>query len=131
MAETENWPTDPYVANQPENVPFWAAAEKQELLGKCCRDCGKFHWYPRAICPFCGSANTEWQALSGRGHVYAFSTLRRARPPYAVAYVELAEGPRVLTRLVDVNPATLAIGMAVHVVFERMPEGRNAPVFTT
>lgn len=130
MAEIEHWAADPYVANQPENVPFWAAAEKQELLGKRCRDCGKFHWVPRAICPFCGSANTEWQTLSGRGRLYAFSTLRRARPPYTVAYVELEEGPRVLTRLVNVDPAALAIDMAVHVVFERTPEGRNAPVFT-
>lgn len=130
MAESETWKTDPYVANQPESMPFWAAAEKGELLGKRCADCGQFHWYPRAVCPLCGSLKTEWQALSGLGRLYAFSTLRRARPPYTVAYVELEEGPRVLARLVDVDPGTLAIGTPVHVAFERMPEGRNAPVFT-
>lgn len=130
MAEIKTWKTDPYVTSQPESAPFWEAAENKELLGKRCRDCGKFHWYPRALCPFCGSLNTEWQPLSGHGRLYAFSTLRRAKPPYTVAYVELDEGPRVLTRLVHVDPSQLAIGTPVHVVFERTPEGRNAPVFS-
>lgn len=131
MAEAETWKTDPYAVAQPESAPFWVAAEKGTFLGKRCTDCGKFHWYPRALCPFCGSPNTEWQALSGEGHLYAFSTLRRAKPPYTVAYVELKEGPRVLARLVNVDPGRLHIGAPVHVVFERTPEGRNAPVFTT
>ncbi|WP_411860341.1 Zn-ribbon domain-containing OB-fold protein [Cupriavidus sp. TA19] len=62
---------DPYVAANPESLPFWRAAEEGVLLGKACSDCGKLHWYPRAICPFCGSDHTEWKPLSGRGTVYA------------------------------------------------------------
>jgi hypothetical protein len=58
---------DPFVANQPENRPFWAAAEQGQLLGKRCSDCAQHHWYPRVVCPFCGSANTDWVALSGQG----------------------------------------------------------------
>ena len=87
---TPDFRDDPFVASNPENLPFWQAAEEGRLLGKRCTDCGRHHWYPRCICPFCGSANTAWVPLSGRGSIHAFSTLRRASPPYTVAYVELA-----------------------------------------
>ena len=99
---------DPFVAAHPENLPFWQAAEEGRLLGKRCGDCGQHHWYPRLVCPFCGSANTAWVPLSGQGRIHAFSTLRRASPPYTVAYVELAEGPTLLTNLVDMAEADLS-----------------------
>lgn len=121
---------DPYVAAQPENRPFWAAAEEGRLLGRRCQACGQHHWYPRLVCPFCSSANTEWVPLSGRGRIHAFSTLRRADPPYTVAYVELEEGPCMLTNLVDMAEADMHIGQAVKVVFRRTAEGRSAPKFT-
>jgi uncharacterized OB-fold protein len=121
---------DPYVAAQPENRPFWAAAEQGQLLGKCCSDCTRHHWFPRVVCPFCGSGNTAWVPLSGRGRIHAFSTLRRADPPYTVAYVELAEGPKMLTNLVDMTEDEMQIGRPVLVVFRRTAEGRNAPKFT-
>ena len=121
---------DPYVATNPDNLPFWQAAEEGRFVGKTCSDCGKFHWYPRTVCPFCGSGNTAWAPLSGAGQVYAFSTLRRASPPYTVAYVQLAEGPMLLTNLVDMGDTPLAIGLPVQVVFRRTEDGRNAPKFT-
>lgn len=120
---------DPFVAAHPENRPFWEAAEQGRLLGKRCSDCGQHHWYPRVVCPFCGSANTAWVPLSGRGRIHAFSTLRRADPPYTVAYVELAEGPKMLSNLVDMADADMQIGAAVRVVFRRTEEGRQAPKF--
>lgn len=121
---------DPYVAAHPENRPFWEAAEQGQLLGKRCDCCDRVHWYPRSICPFCGSSRTRWTPLSGRGRVYAFSTLRRAQPPYIVAYVQLDEGPMVLTNLVELGAAVPEIGMHVRVVFRRTEHGRNAPKFT-
>ncbi len=121
---------DPFVAHNPENLPFWQAAEAGQLLGKRCGDCLQHHWTPRVVCPFCGSANTAWVPLSGRGRIHAFSTLRRADPPYTVAYVELDEGPRMLTNLVDMAEAGMQIGAAVKVVFRRAEEGRQAPKFT-
>ncbi|WP_367395314.1 Zn-ribbon domain-containing OB-fold protein [Cupriavidus sp. Agwp_2] len=121
---------DPYVAANPESLPFWRAAEEGVLLGKACSDCGKLHWYPRAICPFCGSDHTEWKPLSGRGTVYAFSTLRRAAQPYTVAYVQLEEGATMLTNLVEIDDNDMRIGMPVRVAFRRTDEGRNAPTFT-
>ena len=62
-----------------------------------CRSCGKAHWYPRALCPFCFSADIDWRQASGAGAIYSFSVMRRASPPHAIAYVTLAEGPSVLT----------------------------------
>lgn len=126
---TNNFLDDPFVSSNPESLPFWEAAEQGRLLGKRCSDCAKHHWYPRVVCPFCGSGNTEWVALSGRGSIHAFSTLRRADPPYTVAYVELAEGPKMLTNLVDMAEVDMQIGRAVKVVFRRTEEGRNAPKF--
>lgn len=120
---------DPNVAHNPENLPFWQAAEEGRLLGKRCSDCGEFHWYPRVVCPFCGSGRTEWAPLSGRGTVYACSTLRRADPPYTVAYVQLEEGPTMLTNLVDLGDVQPAIGLPVTVTFRRTEDGRNAPKF--
>ena len=124
------WSDDPYVAALPENRPFWQAAEEGYFLGKACKTCKKFHWYPREICPFCRSQETHWLPLSGQGHVYACSTLRRANPPYTLAYVQLAEGPTILTNLVDMDQADMRIGAPVQVVFRRTDDGRMAPKFT-
>lgn len=121
---------DPYVAAHPENLPFWEAAEQGSLLGKRCESCAEFHWHPRTLCPFCGSLRTQWAPLSGHGKLYAFSTLRRARVPYTVAYVQLDEGPILLTQLVDAGDVEPTIGMPVTVVFHRTEEGRCAPRFT-
>lgn len=133
MAENTQaaWSDDPYVAALPENRPFWQAAEEGRLLGKACKTCNQFHWYPRVVCPFCRSADTHWLPLSGRGEVYAFSTLRRASPPYTLAYVQLAEGPTMLTNLVDMADADMRIGAPVQVVFRRTDDGRMAPKFTS
>jgi hypothetical protein len=124
------WTDDPNVAAQPENRPFWQAAEEGRLLGKACKACGRFHWIPRVVCPFCRSTDTHWLPLSGRGEVYACSTLRRADPPYTVAYVRLAEGPTLLTNLVDMAESQMHIGAAVQVVFRRTEDGRMAPKFS-
>lgn len=127
---SELWREDPFVAAHPAHLPFWQAAESGQLLGRACIDCGKHHWYPRMVCPFCRSSNTEWTALSGRGEVYACSTLRRANPPTTLAYVKLAEGPTMLTNLVDMAESDMKIGASVQVVFRRTAEGRMAPKFT-
>lgn len=124
------WQDDPNVVASPENLPFWQAAEEGRFIGKACDDCDRFHWVPRVVCPFCGSTRTAWRPLSGRGEVYAFSTLRRADPPYTVAYVQLAEGPTLLTTLVDMDARQMRIGAPVQVVFRRTEEGRCAPQFT-
>lgn len=113
----------------PESAPFHAAAAEGRFLLRRCTDCEQVHWYPRAICPFC-QGETVWEDGAGTGTVYTYSTMSRAKPPYTLAYVELTEGPRMMTMLVDCDPADLAIGQPVKVVFQQAEDGTAIPCFT-
>lgn len=108
--------------------PYWQAARAGRLLLKLCRACGKSHYYPRPLCPFCMSSDTEWREASGQGSIYSWSVERRATPPYAIAFVALAEGPTLLTNIVDCNLDALAIGQQVTLAFETRDE-QPVPVF--
>ncbi|CAN5341633.1 Zn-ribbon domain-containing OB-fold protein [soil metagenome] len=124
------WDTDPYVQAYPEIQPFWEAAAQGRLLVRTCEACGRAFWYPRALCPLCGSLRTGWMAASGRGTLFAFSEMRKAEVPYILAYVELAEGPRLMTNMIDCTFERLRIGMPVTVRFMAATEGRAVPAFT-
>ena len=115
----------------PETAPYWAAAAEGKLLLTRCADCGEVIWYPRSWCPFCASGSVDWVEASGRGTVYSCTTVRRGVPPayadaapYVLAYVELDEGPRVLTNIRTEDPGAVAIGRPVEVVFD--PVGETA-----
>jgi uncharacterized protein len=114
----------------PEALPFWEAAKEGRLLIKRCQDCGQPHFYPRDICPHCMSANTEWLETKGRGTVYSFSTMGKDEARYTLACVTLDEGVTMLTNLVDCDPATLAIGQRVDVVFKPSDGGYPVPMFS-
>src|SRR3984893_19525356 len=101
----------------PEPPPFWDAATKGRLLLKRCTACGRAHHYPRPICPFCGSDRTEWTESPGRGVIYSFSVMRRAAPPYVIAYVTLDEGVTMMTGLVECDFDALRIGQKGRAVF--------------
>jgi uncharacterized protein len=114
----------------PDNVEFWQATTEGRLLLRQCDDCGEFIWYPRPFCPGCGSLNTSWVQASGEGTVYTFTVVHRSGVPgfkdalpYVIAYVELAEGPRVMTNIVGCAADSVAIGMPVSVVFADTGEG--------
>ena len=125
----------------PETRRYWEAARRHQLELPRCRRCGHPFFYPRASCPRCLSGDLEWVAASGRGTLHTFTVVyrgARAFPlgtPYVIAIVELAEGPRLMTNLVDVepDPARLRIGMPVEVVFAdvsadvALPRFRPAP----
>lgn len=113
----------------PESEPFYAAAREGRFLIRRCTPCGRPHWYPRAVCPFCGGP-TEWEAASGRGTIYAFSPMRRLPVPYTIAYVTLDEGPTMMTNLVDCDPDSLAIGGRVRLAFRPAEDGNQIPCFT-
>jgi uncharacterized protein len=111
----------------PDNEAFIAAAKEGRFMLRHCDDCGKTHWYPRAVCPHCLSSKTQWKPASGRGTVYSWSTMQRVDPPYTLAYVTLAEGPTMLTNLVGAGP--YRIGMRVQVLFQPSDDGTPVPVF--
>ncbi len=75
-----------------------------------CDDCEFVIWYPRRFCPACGSRNVSWFDAAGTGSVYTFTIVAkgagayRDAGPYVVAFVELDEGPRLMTNIVDVQP---------------------------
>ncbi|MGD9941617.1 MAG: Zn-ribbon domain-containing OB-fold protein [Burkholderiaceae bacterium] len=114
----------------PETQPFWDGAREGVLRLPRCLACGRLHFYPRAFCPHCGSRSLDWQAVSGRGTIYTFTVNHRpaaeafaSMVPYAVAVVTLAEGPRMMGRVVDSPIANVRIGAAVAARFEPVAEG--------
>ena len=113
----------------PETKAFWDGAARGELLIKRCRACGRVHYYPRALCPFCGSDATEWQRASGSGTVYSYSVMRRTEVPYAIAYVTLEEGVTMMTNIVDCDLDAIRIGQAVTVTFKPSEGGPPVPMF--
>jgi hypothetical protein len=119
---------DPVV--YPDNATFWQAASEGKLLLKRCIDCSEVHWYPRPICPFCGSGSTEWIPASGKGIVYSVSVTRKSGPvAYALAFVTLEEGVTMMTNIVDCDLDSVRIGNAVRLVFKDSEHGQAVPMF--
>lgn len=119
-----------------DNQPFWDALKRGELLLQECTSCGAVQHPPRAMCAECGSFERGWRRASGRGTVYSYIvTHQPIHPayqgftPYAVVLVELEEGPRMTTNLVDVPHDQIEIGMPVEVVFEPLDEEITLPLF--
>ena len=122
----------------PETQAWWDAAGEGRFLVKRCRACQRAHFYPRPFCPHCWSDDVVWEEASGRATVYTWSVVHRndlppfhERLPYVVAVVELEEGPKAMTNLVDVDPAAIQAGMPVEVVFRALDDDQElqVPVF--
>jgi hypothetical protein len=113
----------------PETKPFWDGCAAGKLIIPRCVDTGKFIWYPRAISPFTFGA-VEWVEVSGRGKIYSLSVMKRAEVPFAMAYVELAEGPKMMTNIVDCDLDSLKIGQDVKLKFVPTEGGPPMPMFT-
>lgn len=115
--------------------PFWDGCARHELLIQRCDACGAAVFYPRALCPACGSASLTWEPASGGATLYSYTVARRPthrrladRVPYVIAIVELDEGPRMTSTVVDTDPDALAIGQRLRVGFEDQ-EDFTVPVF--
>jgi hypothetical protein len=121
----------PALADDPVARPFWDAVEQGRLLLERCSRCRAVIWYPRGFCPRCGSTATDWIEASGHGTVYSYTVVRKSfgafapLTPYVVAYIELAEGPRILSNVVGVAPDEVVIGLPVELAVEQ-PEGSPA-----
>jgi hypothetical protein len=123
-------------APEPETWPFWDAAREERLLVKRCADCGEAHFYPRPFCPHCWSEDVAWEEVSGHATLYTWSTVHvndlppfPERVPYVAAIVELAEGPRMMTNVVDCDDAQLEVGMALRVRYRELDDEFSIPVF--
>ena len=123
----------PAIAVDPTNKPYFDAAREGRLLIGLCKDTGRHFWYPRGCSPFTLSNNVELVEAKGTGTIYSYSVMRPKDPKqsYAVAYVELDEGVRVFTNIVDCDLDSLKIGQKVRVVFKPTQGGSPpATMFT-
>ena len=119
-----------------ENRWFFEACARHELVLQKCASCGTVRIYPRALCPSCMSSKTDYLRASGRGRVYTFTVTHqnqapgfRDELPYVMAYVELDEGPRILTNIINSPPGEVKIDLPVEVVFEDIDENLAIPKF--
>lgn len=117
-------------------APWWQACAEGRLLIKRCAECGQPHFYPRAFCPFCWSEKVDWEQASGRATLYTYSVVYQndlppfgERVPYVAAIVDLEEGPRMMTNVVDCPPEDLRVGMALQVGFRQETDEVTLPVF--
>ncbi|HUZ24145.1 MAG TPA: Zn-ribbon domain-containing OB-fold protein [Streptosporangiaceae bacterium] len=130
-------PGKPVPVPTPETQPFWDGCAAGELRLQRCTDCSMPYFYPRPVCPACGSTRVEWFTASGRASLHSYVINHRpARgfendAPYAIAVVQLAEGPRMMTNLTGVpnTPDDLVLDMPLRVVFEQRGD-MSLPVFT-
>ena len=116
--------------------PFWDRTKQHKLFLKKCTECGNIDHPPYLYCTECSAEEHEWIEASGRGTLYAFTTTLLGAPlpftddiPYTIAMVDLTEGPRMLTTIVEARPEELEIGMEVEVVFDDITEEITLPRF--
>ncbi len=120
----------------PETKPYWDAAAREELHLQRCNACGMHYFYPRPFCPHCSSDDVAWTRVSGRGTLHSYVINHRPVPgweqdvPYAIAVVELEEGPRLAANIVGIpnTPEHLVLDMPLEVCFEEQ-SGVNVPKF--
>lgn len=119
-----------------DTAPYWEYASRGELRMQRCLDCHHIRFPPSLLCPRCLSEKAEWTKLSGRGTVFSWIIVHQSQHPafntdvpYNVVIVELEEGPRLHSRLIDCAHDEIHIGMPVEVVFERVAEGVGLPHF--
>lgn len=125
----------PVPETQPWSEKFWEGTKQGKLLIQVCKDCKTNIFYPRKFCPECWSGNLDWKEASGKARIFTFSTAySMVEPkfmdelPYTIAYVDLDEGIRMMTRIVECDPKDIKFDMKVEVVFHER-EGFFLPYF--
>lgn len=119
----------------PETEHFWEGTRAGRLLLQRCSDCSQVYFPPRPFCPNCSSREVAVEQASGRGFLYSYVISHRPHPafdgPYAIAVVELEEGPRMMTNIVDCDqtPEALELDMALEVAFEPITDEITLPLF--
>jgi uncharacterized protein len=122
--------TDSKTTAAAPEASFNAYLKAGEFRLQSCAACGKQIFFPRTICPYCGSNELRWRPTSGRGVVYSTTTVRQ-RPErggdYNIALIDLEEGARMLSRVEGVAPTEVKIGMRVEAV---IGEAGGSPLVT-
>ena len=118
-----------------DTKPYWDGLKAGRLMLQSCADCGRVRHYPRPVCDACWSMRVAWVAASGRATVHSWTVTHHPfhpgfKPdlPYALATVDLEEGVRLNAQIRGIDPASLRIGLAVRVGFERATNNLTLPV---
>lgn len=119
-----------------ETRPYWEGCKRHELMIQKCNGCGSYQHPPRGFCGECYKMDIAWQKSTGKGTVWTYTvTYRNQDPgfrhlvPYVMAYVELEEGIKMMTNIVDCDPESVRIGMPVEVTFDDVNENISIPHF--
>ena len=139
MAEAKKETLKPLPQITELTQPFWEGTRKEKLLLQRCHSCREFTWCPSPSCTTCGDDQLEWEPVSGRGTVYSFTIIREVigrgskgfekEIPYVIAWIDLEEGPRFCSNIMDCPIERVAIGMEVEVVFEEVTPDISLPKF--
>ena len=118
----------------PAEQPFYDACAEGKLVLQRCQHCGHVLFYPRTHCDACQSDQLAWEDASGAGTIASYTVVRRAvsadfEAPYVIALIDLAEGPRMMSQIIDADPDALAVGLSVRVDFAAWSEDITLPVF--
>jgi uncharacterized OB-fold protein len=110
---------------EPEAAPFWQSLREHRMRIQRCGACEQFYFPPSDRCPACLSDDVTWTEVSGRGRVWTTATMYRAYlpayqadVPYDVSVIELAEGAKVWSNVVECSPDEVKVGMAVRVRYD-------------
>ena len=121
---------------EPAMAPFFAAAKERRLVVQRCAGCGALRFPARELCSACLATEAEWIPVSGRGEIFSFNVMHQvyhpafaADVPYVGAVVELTEGPKLTTSLVDCTPERVRIGAPAEVVFDDLSDEVTLPRF--
>lgn len=129
----------PFIGNRPKSTPetqhFWEGCRNKTLLLQRCPDTGRAYFPPRPFSPYTGNRNVEIFTASGRATLYSYTIHHREvagfNAPYAIAVVELEEGPRMMTNIVDCpqTPEALVLDMPLEVTFHAIDDEISLPLF--
>lgn len=113
---------------------FRAACARGELHYHRCADCGRAQLHPRRHCGYCHGHDLAWQRSAGQGEIFSHTTVHRApnaafvaQLPYVIVLIDMAEGFRLMTNLLDCEPANVRIGLPVRLIFREDASGRWLP----
>ncbi len=115
-----------------DNAFFWEGTAAGELRVQHCPTCGRLRHPPGPMCPSCGADKQDWVVAAGRGTVFSYVVHHHPpvpgkQLPFVVALVELEEGVRMLGELIDVDPATVHVGMSVQLALTKIDDELTLP----
>ena len=120
----------------PESVEFWKGCQRGELLVQQCSNCKRLRYFPRPACPYCTGEQYGWFKASGKAVLYSYIIVHpptlpafQEKVPYPVILVQLDEGVRMISSIVDCKNDDLRIGMPLRVVFDKINDDLTLPKF--